>query len=519
MSTRSPSRAIAELGLLADVVNALNELSEPRSIVSTVLEMVVDRTELRMATVLLRRPGSDVIFIDEAYGLSVSQQIRGRYKVGEGITGRVVATGDPKIVERVSKSREFLNRTGARKTRRANDLSFVCVPLFSGGDVVGALSADRPFQRGHDLDWDLQLLETLGTLMAQGVELRLQRSLIEERAREEEARSSAPTSPQFIPDNIVGRSKEMRAVYQMVDQVAGTPTTALILGESGTGKELVAAAIHANSPRSGGAFVRVNCGALPESIVESELFGHEKGAFTGATQQRKGRFELADGGTIFLDEIGELTTATQVRLLRVLQEREFERVGGTRTLKVDVRLMAATSQDLEKLIDEGRFRLDLFYRLNVFPILMPPLRERTGDVTMLADHFVEIYNRTHGKDVRRIATSALDLLTTYHWPGNVRELENCIERAVLLSTDDVIHGHLLPPSLQTAETTDTRATGGLLPQLDNVERTLILDALKSTRGNITAAARILGVTERLMGLRVKKHGIDATRFKKKPTST
>ena len=516
MSTRTPTRALAELELLSDVVRTLNGLTEPRAIVTTVLQMVVDRTALRRATVVLRKPGSDVIFIEEAYGLSVSQQIRGRYKLGEGVTGRVVATGAPEVVERLSRSREFLNRTGARKTRRANDLSFVCVPLFAGGDVVGALSADRPFQSGHDLQWDVQMLETLGTLMAQGVELRLQRSLIEQRRIDEDR--ALPTASHFTPDNIIGGSKEMRAVYQMVEQVAQTPTTALILGESGTGKELVAAAIHGNSRRRGRAFIRVNCGALPETIVESELFGHEKGAFTGATQQRKGRFELADGGTIFLDEVGELTLATQVRLLRVLQEREFERVGGTRTVKVDVRVMAATSQNLEALIEQGRFRLDLFYRLNVFPILMPPLRERTGDVTMLADHFVDIYNRAHRKNVRRIATSALDLLTSYHWPGNVRELENCIERAVLLSTDDVIHGHLLPPSLQSAEATGTGVAGGLLPQLDNLERTLILDALKSTRGNVTAAARILDVTERVMGLRVKKHGIDPSRFRKKSTS-
>ncbi|MFT6395910.1 MAG: Nif-specific regulatory protein [Bradymonadia bacterium] len=513
MSSRVSSRADAEIELFALVASALNELSEPRQIVSTVLQMTVDQSQLRRATVLLRDPSTDEIFIDDAYGLSMTQQFRGRYKLGEGITGRVVAAGKPEIVDRVSKSRDFLNRTGARKIRRANDLSFVCVPLFSGGDVIGALSADRAYQPGHDLQKDVRLLQILGTLMAQGVELRRVKSLIEERRRAEEDRVPAPTT-QFKPDNIIGKSKEMRGVYAFVEQVASTPTTVLILGESGTGKELVAAAIHGNSARTSQPFIRVNCGALPESIVESELFGHEKGAFTGATQLRKGRFELANGGTIFLDEVGELTPATQVKLLRVLQEREFERVGGTRTVKVDVRVMAATSQDLEALIETGTFRLDLFYRLNVFPIIMPPLRERTGDVTMLADYFVESYNKTHGKNVRRIATSALDLLTAYHWPGNVRELENCIERAVLLSADDVIHGHQLPPSLQTAEATGTRLTGGLLTQLDNVERTLILDALKSTRGNITAAARLLDVTERVMGLRVSKHAIDPRRFKR-----
>ena len=510
MSTTT-SRAIAELTLLREVVEALNELTEPRDIVATVLERVVDATTLRRATVLLREPGTDLILIDEAYGLSTSQQLRGRYKLGEGITGRVVATGRPEVVERVSKSREFLNRTAARRTRRSNDLSFVCVPLFCCGEVVGALSADRAYEPGHDLQDDVRLLQILGTLMAQGVELRLQRRRLAEKADADDA----PEVEVEVPPNIIGGSKEMRAVYKMIEQVAPSPTTVLILGESGTGKELVASEIHRRSERAGRTFVAVNCGALPESIVESELFGHERGSFTGATQQRKGRFELADAGTIFLDEVGELTPATQVKLLRVLQELEIQRVGGARTISVDVRVIAATSQDLETMVEQGRFRLDLLYRLNVFPILMPPLRERTGDVTMLADHFVASYNRRHGKNVRRIATSALDLLTAYHWPGNVRELENCIERAVLLSSDDVIHGHLLPPSLQTAEASGTVVARGLDAQLDNLERTLVLDALKSTRGNVTAAARALDVTERVMGLRVKKHGIDPRRFKKR----
>jgi Nif-specific regulatory protein len=305
----------------------------------------------------------------------------------------------------------------------------------------------------------------------------------------------------------------MQAVYDLIAQVARTQTTVLLRGESGVGKELVAHALHYNSDRAKRPLVKVNCAALPETLIESELFGHEKGSFTGATAQRKGRFELAQGGTIFLDEIGDLSAHTQIRLLRVLQEKEFERVGGTETIKTDARIIAATNRDLEALVETGTFRQDLYYRLNVFPILIPPLRERKADILLLADHFVEKYGKLHHKDIKRISTPAIDMLMAYHWPGNIRELENCIERAVLVSGDDVIHGHHLPPTLQTAEATGTQPTGNLQAALDNLEREMLLDALKSARGNMAKAARALGITERLMGLRVRKHGIGYRRFR------
>jgi Nif-specific regulatory protein len=259
--------------------------------------------------------------------------------------------------------------------------------------------------------------------------------------------------------------------------------------------------------------VKVNCAALPEGVIESELFGHEKGAFTGAVAARKGRFELAQGGTLFLDEIGDLSAAMQIKLLRVLQEKEFERVGGTATIKADVRLIAATNRELEKLIEKEQFRQDLYYRLNVFPIHIPPLRERRTDILLLADFFAERYSRQNHKNVRRISTPAIDMLMAYHWPGNVRELENCIERAVLLSDDDVIHGHHLPPTLQTAEASGTVPRGTLRVTLERVEKELLVEALKSSRGNMAAAATSLGVTERIMGLRVHKYGIRSKRFR------
>jgi len=305
----------------------------------------------------------------------------------------------------------------------------------------------------------------------------------------------------------------MKQVYELLRQVAPSEATVLIRGESGTGKELIANALHYNSPRSGKSFIKVNCAALPEGVIESELFGHEEGAFTGAVKTRKGRFEMADGGTIFLDEIGDLSPLLQVKLLRVLQEREIERVGGDKIIPVDLRIIAATNRPLEKEIDQGTFREDLFYRLNVFPVHLPPLRERHGDIMLLADHFVEKYSKKNRNNVKRISSSSIDLLTSYHWPGNVRELENCIERAVLLSTDGVIHAYHLPPSLQSAESTGTGLASTLPGALYKLEEELLREALKSSRGNRAEAARELGISQRIMGLRVDKFRINSNKYR------
>ena len=286
----------------------------------------------------------------------------------------------------------------------------------------------------------------------------------------------------------------------------------LIRGESGTGKELVAHAIHYNSPRANKPFVKVSCAALPDSLIESELFGYEKGAFTGAEQRKKGRFELAEGGTLFLDEIGDINLTTQVKLLRVLQEREFERLGSTETIKVNVRLVAATNKDMERAIAAGTFREDLYYRLNVFTIFVPPLRERKADLLLLVDHFLEKFSREHRKSIKRISTPAIDMLMSYHWPGNVRELENTLERAVLMCDGQVVHGHHLPPSLQTAEASGTVTRVSLSDAVAGFEKDLIQDALKSTRGNRAKAARLLDTTERVLNYKVRKYGVDVRRF-------
>ena len=304
----------------------------------------------------------------------------------------------------------------------------------------------------------------------------------------------------------------MQQIYEQVRQVAPSDATVLIRGGSGTGKEMIARAIVNLSARKDKPFITLNCAALPENLVESELFGHEKGAFTGAVNRRIGRAEAANGGTLFLDEIGDLTMQTQVKLLRFLQERTFSRVGSNEELHSDVRFLAATSRNLEELIAQGKFREDLFYRLNIFPIAMPDLAKRKSDIILLAEHFIEKMNLRYGKKIVRLSTTAINLLMSYHWPGNVRELENCMERAVLTASDDCIHSYNLPPSLQTSLSTgQTGATSTKIAPLDvmlnNYEREIITEAIKRNNGNLSAAGRDLGVSPRMMNYRMNKLGI------------
>jgi len=511
--THQVKREIRELSLLFEISQTLDRSLDLRDVVNPVLESMAQHMGMMRGTLTLLNRETGEIFIEAAYGLSTSQRERGRYRLGEGVTGKVVETGQPAVVPRISEEPLFLNRTGARKRLRKQEISFICVPIKLGNMVIGALSADRLFAEDVSFEEDVRLLSIIASMIAQAV--RLRQSVQQERQRllEENIRLQEELKDKFRPSNIIGNSKAMQAVYDLIARVSKSDATVLIRGESGTGKELVAHAVHYNSPRATKPFIKVNCAALPEGVLESELFGHEKGAFTGALAVRKGRFELAHGGTIFLDEVGDFSPSTQIKMLRVLQEREFERVGGTETIKTNVRVIAATNRDLERLVAQGQFREDLYYRLNVFPIHIPPLRDRRSDILLLADHFVEKYSTVSHKDVRRITTPAIDMLVVYHWPGNVRELENCVERAVLMSDDGVIHGYHLPPTLQTAEASGTVHVGTLEESLDNVEREIIQDALKSSRGNMAQAARALGITERVMGLRVEKHNVSPRRFR------
>jgi Nif-specific regulatory protein len=515
--TKEPKakRELEELSLLFEISQTLDKSLDLRDVVGPLLRTMASKMGMMRGTLTLLNRESEEIAIEEAYGLSESQRERGKYKLGEGITGKVIQTGKPAVIPRISEEPMFLNRTGARENLKKQDISFICVPIKLGKEIIGALSVDRLFGDTVALKEDLRLLSIISLMIGQAVRLRQQMRMERKQLLEENSQLKEQLKDRFRPANIIGNSKAMQAVYDLIAQVSKSNTTVLVWGESGTGKELVANAIHYNSLRDSKPFIKVNCAALPEMVIESELFGHEKGSFTGAIGQRKGRFELAQGGSIFLDEVGDLSPAIQIKLLRVLQEKEFERVGGTTTIKTDVRVITATNRNLEELVKAKKFREDLYYRLNIFPIYMPPLRERKTDILLLADYFVGKYSKANYKNICRISTPAIDMLMSYHWPGNVRELENCVERAVILSNDDVIHGHHLPPTLQTAEATGTTRGGDLHETLNNLERELILDALKSSRGNKTKAARLLGITERLMGLRVKKHGIAPKRFSTK----
>jgi len=433
----------------------------------------------------------------------------GTFRKGEGIIGNVLASGEPEIVPLLSQDPRHKGRVHQREGDK--DVSFICVPVRVGNDPVGSLSVDLPAQDLTRLKDVARVLEIVACLIANDICNRRLARVWRDNLEQENQRLRTELSPRFRPENILGDSSDMRLVFTRIHQVAASATTALICGESGTGKELVASAIHFNSPRAARPLIKVNCAALSEGLLESELFGHERGAFTGALTARIGRVEEAEGGTLFLDEIGEFSATTQVKLLRLLQEREYERVGSNKTRKANVRIIAATNRDLEKAVAGGGFRLDLYYRVNVFPIHLPPLRARKSDILQLTNHFVKKYAEQAGKEVRRISTPAINMLTAYHWPGNVRELENCIEYALLLCQDGVIHGHDLPPTLQMPEEAPRSGASGMLHErVAILERDMISDALKRSAGNVSAAARELGSNERVLRYKIRKLGLART---------
>ncbi len=502
-----------ELEALYAISQVLASGSRQKQVLAEVLDVLDNELGMTRGTVMLRSADGDELVLEAAHNLSLEPGSV-RYKTSEGIAGRVLETGKSVIVPKISQEPLFLDRIHKRRKITKEEISFICVPIAIGSEVVGAFSADRVFAESASLDEDVRLLSIVASLIANDVQMRREIESDRQALEEENMRLRSELEDRFRPENIIGNSGAMREVYSAIHQVAASDTTVLIRGESGTGKELVASAIHYSSPRGRGPFVKVNCAALSEGLLESELFGHEKGAFTGAIQSRKGRMEEADGGTLFLDEIGDFSPATQVKLLRFLQEREFQRVGSNATKRANVRVICATNCDLEQAVEARQFRQDLYYRINVFPVVLPPLRDRRNDIVLLADHFVEKYSGVMAKNVRRISTPAINMMVAYHWPGNVRELENCVERAVLLSTDGVIHGHNMPPSLQTSDASDTVGSGSLEDRVALFERDVIVDALKRTGGNMAAAARDLGTTGRILRYRIKNLNVDYKRYQR-----
>ena len=512
-----PARHLQELKLLHSVSTLVDQTIDMRAVVHPILEALAECLDFRGATITLLRKGGDDILIEAAHGLSRTQAQLVHYKLGEGVTGKVVLTGETMILPRTSDSPIFLNRT---RQGKSDDTAFICVPIKEKQEVVGALSVYRPSTDDEQLKEDATILEIVASMLARAVLLRRDLQEQQENLKEENRQLRAELTRRYHPTNIVGNSREMQVLYDQVYQVAKSQATVLIQGETGTGKELVAHAIHYASTRADKAFVRVHCAALPESLIESELFGHVKGAFTGAVSDRKGRFELADGGTIFLDEIGEIPLAIQSKLLRVLQEREFEHVGGVKTIKVNVRIIAATHRDLPAMIEKGQFREDLYYRLSVFPIFVPPLANRKADILLLADHFMAKYAAENDKRVTKFSNEALDLLMRYRWPGNVRELENCIERAVLLADGEIIRSEVLSSSVQAPGVPDKPEGGvtaipaliegaSLSDMVESYEKQILNEVLTQTEGNIAAAARQLKSTPRIVSYKVKQFGLAA----------
>jgi Nif-specific regulatory protein len=503
------------LSVLYHVARVLGQGNDLGKLMEEILEILEIHAGMNRGMISILSPDNSELLVDVARGISEVDRKKGRYRPGEGVTGKVVATGKPIVIPRLRDAPQFLDKTGARSKLTHSDVAFLCVPIKVGETVIGALSVDRvEVDKSEVLENELRFLEAIADIIAQVVNERRQNQAKIALLEKENLELRRTLEDFGRPTEMVGNSSLMREIFRQIAQVAPSPTSVLIRGETGTGKELIARAIHNRSLVKEGPFVAVNCAALPESLLESELFGHEKGSFTGAVAQRIGRFEAADNGTLFLDEIGEMPPQAQGRLLRAIQEKEIQRVGGTSTVRVNVRLICATNRDLEADVKSGRFREDLYYRINVFTIVLPPLRNRGADVLLLADHFVRKYSRVHNKSINRISTPAIDMLSAYHWPGNVRELENVMERAVLVAAGDSVEGHDMPPTLQMKEISAAGLRKDTFEsRVAAFEREIIVDALKDSRGNQTNAAKLLGTTKRIIQYKISNYTIDYAKYK------
>jgi len=522
------SRLELELSTLERVSQILGSGLDLEELFGKVMHLVGERLGFGRAALVMRDPTTDGLRIAAAVGLSDDEIAKGKYEMGEGVTGKVVASGEPRVLADVANEPVFLNRTGGMAGSGKAKTSFICVPIKVRETTVGAISAAKPYEDDATLAADARLMTIIAGNIAQAIQLNELVMLEKDQWREETEQLRENLRSKYKFDNIIGTSAAMMDVFATIGQVAASRATCLLLGETGTGKELIAKAIHYNSPRRDKPFVRVNCGALSETLLESELFGHIKGSFTGAIKDKQGRFEAADGGTIFLDEIGTIDTQLQVKLLRVLQEREFERVGDHRSVRVDVRVIAATNLDLQEEVRKGTFREDLYYRLNVVTVYLPPLRNRREDIPQLIDHFLDQYNRENDRNLHKISRELMGTLLRYPWPGNVRELENAIERAVVLSTSDEFTEELLPIQIrmfaqQGRDTGLAESIESLARKLSEqaieeyamregeiyelvvgeVEKQLIAKALDRNNGVKTKSADFLGINRNTLNKKVK----------------
>jgi len=523
------------LSILTEISQILSSTLELRQTFQKTMQVMSDKADMHRGTLVLLDESTGRLRTEAAIGLTAEEMERGKYALGEGITGNVVATGRARIIPDVRSDPDFLNRTGRLNAESGNSpLSYICIPIRIESRTAGALSIDKPFVSDEQLQSDASLLQIVSAFLAQAIQINRMVMRQKQELLEENAQLRAQVRDRYRFENIIGDSPAMHDVFAVVGQVANSRATVLLLGETGTGKEMIAKAIHYNSPRRDKPFIRVNCGALTGTLLESELFGHVKGSFTGAIKDKIGRFEAADAGTIFLDEIGTMEPQLQVKLLRVLQERELERVGDTQVLKVDVRVIAATNVDLQEEVAKNNFREDLFYRLNVVGIYLPPLRNRREDIPRLIDYFLDKYNALNERRLRRISRDMLNILLRYPWPGNVRELENAIERAVVLSNHEDFTEDLLPLSVrmfaqqrrtnhssESIETLTRRLADQSIQDyemregeiyalvVDQIEKALIDRALAKCGGVKTKAADFLGINRNTLNKKVKELGIEA----------
>ncbi len=497
-----------EVGILSVVNQTARILSKSLSFedgAEEFLKILYSFWDVPHSYVALYNREAKILRIVKSFGLSKEEVEKGVFKKGEGIIGKVYKSGIPVVLSDIHIS-YYLNKTGLRD-RLSGRETFVAVPIKVGEEIVGVLAFFKDFKK-ESVEEGVKLALILATMLGMLYKLS-QRMEQEKREWEEEKRMlTEALSENFRIEGIIGVSPAIRQLGELIRKVAHTDITVLITGESGTGKSLIAKAIHYASPRKDKPLITVNCSAIPESLLEAELFGYEKGAFTGAYSSRRGKFELANGGSIFLDEIGDLPLSLQPKLLRVIQDKEIEKLGGEKTIKVDVRIISATNKDLKEMVEKGEFREDLFYRISVFPIHVPPLRERKEDIPLLVEHFLKVFNQRYKKNVR-LSQRVLEVLMDYPWYGNVRELENFMERLVILK-DGLISEKDLPTYLFLELGKDKPKN---LPSfIEATEKEEIIRALEKTGYVKSRAAKLLGLTLRQLDYRIRKYNIEVKRF-------
>ena len=527
--TCSLTFAYKEINLLYEIAVLLTSTTEINESVEKAMRRLKQHGYLERCALFRKKEDADELELLNSIDLEPYQKKMATYRFGEGATGLAAKSREPIVIENIHNNINYLNKMGNISTQM---VSYVAVPLLQEDEVIGVISANIGKNSPLNFDEIVRMLTIVGSLFVGA--LKVQQTITKEKESLSELKTYYKEEMQkdYNFENIVGRSTRMQQVFGMINTVAPTDATILIRGETGTGKELIATAIHNLSRRQNGPFIKLNCAAISETLLESELFGHEKGAFTDAREMRKGRFELADGGTLFLDEIGDITPALQVKLLRILQEQEFERVGGTKTIKTNVRLVAATNRNLEEMVRKGEFREDLFYRLNVIPINLPPLRERYEDVKLLIEHYLHRFMKEHRKNMH-FTKGAMELLLDYPWPGNIRELQNTMERIVLICPDGEIQpemlAHVLPFNYQKLYMQNEPAPSPMAPMphvpthsyeshtssapmtkktLQELEKESIIQALIDSHGIQTKAARALGMSARQIGYKIKQYGIE-----------